>query len=332
MIMIEPDTITKIRSASRDLVRELGFMGQTIAGTDLSASAVHAIIETGLEDQLSAKGLSEKLCLEKSTVSRLVKSLVARGDLTEIRSEKDNRVKYLHLTEQGRGALATITRFGEQQVAGAIKALDPFARQTILTGLQSYSQALKSNRRPQGKPHSGEEMQLHSGYAPGLIGRVVSMHATYYSRETGFGEVFEAKVAKGLADFMPRLNHSENGLWHIRKHGRIVGNVAIDGEELGEGKAQLRWFIVDDGCRGAGLGRKLIEKAVEFCDERGFEETHLWTLKGLEAAQKLYEDCGFVLTDEYYGEQWGRNVLEQEYVRLSSKRADLKCDIASGDE
>ncbi|MGO3570299.1 MAG: MarR family transcriptional regulator, partial [Serratia grimesii] len=36
-----------IRDASRHLVRELGFMGSTLAETDLPPSAVHALIEIG---------------------------------------------------------------------------------------------------------------------------------------------------------------------------------------------------------------------------------------------------------------------------------------------
>ena len=71
--------VSEVRVASRDLVRQLGLMNQTVAGTDLSVSAVHAIIEINQTDRLSSKDLSEKLLLEKSTVSRLVKSLIKRG-------------------------------------------------------------------------------------------------------------------------------------------------------------------------------------------------------------------------------------------------------------
>ncbi|WP_342212198.1 hypothetical protein [Roseitalea porphyridii] len=50
-------TIAHIRDASRRLVRELGFMQATLAGTDLSPSAVHAIIEIGL-GAVSARAIS----------------------------------------------------------------------------------------------------------------------------------------------------------------------------------------------------------------------------------------------------------------------------------
>ncbi|MDH3387421.1 MAG: hypothetical protein OEN02_05885 [Gammaproteobacteria bacterium] len=41
----------------------------------------------------------------------------------------------------------------------------------------------------------------------------------------------------------------------------------------------------------------------EFCDERGFREAHPWTVKCLDAARKPYRNHGFVLTEEYHGDQ-----------------------------
>jgi GNAT superfamily N-acetyltransferase len=71
---------------------------------------------------------------------------------------------------------------------------------------------------------------------------------------------------------------------------RIVGSIAIDGQDLST--AHLRWFILDDGCRGSGVGRQLLRAAVEFCDQHGFDAIQLWTFKGLDAARRLYERPG----------------------------------------
>ena len=313
---VSSSLVTRIRSTSRDLVRELGFMGRTIAGTDLPPSAVHAVIEIGASGRLSAKDLSKRLLLEKSTISRLVKSLVDRGEVGEVRSEEDARIKYLHLTGQGEKTLAGIARFAERQVGAAIGPLNRQSRREILMGLETYSAALEASRMSGNVTAPDNRTTVEEGYAPGLVGRIVEMHASYYSRRVGFGAVFETKVAGGLADFVPRLEKPGNAIWHVRTDDRIVGSVVIDGEELGDGCAQLRWFIVDEGLRGAGVGKMLIRKAMEFCDERNFRETHLWTFKGLDAARSLYENHGFSLAEEYSGDQWGAEVLEQRFVRL----------------
>ena len=89
----------------------------------------------------------------------------------------------------------------------------------------------------------------------------------------------------------------------------------IDGEDLGPGTAHLRWFIVEDGLRGAGIGRSLLTAAVAFCDRQGFAEIHLWTFKGLDAARRLYEAHGFAVAAEAVGRQWGTEVVEQKFVR-----------------
>ena len=47
MSTIQPDLIAEIRRSSRELVRELGLLQPGAAGTDLSISAVHAILEIG---------------------------------------------------------------------------------------------------------------------------------------------------------------------------------------------------------------------------------------------------------------------------------------------
>ena len=52
-----------------------------------------------------------------------------------------------------------------------------------------------------------------------------------------------------------------------------------------------------------------------FVDRQGFDETHLWTFKGLNAARRLYERAGFTLVEERPGARWGTEVLEQRFVR-----------------
>lgn len=156
---------------------------------------------------------------------------------------------------------------------------------------------------------------IEQGYWPGAIGRCAEMHAVYYARIAGFGRSFEAQVAAGMAEFTARLEKPRNALWLAVRGERIVGTVAIDGEDLGEGVAHLRWFIVADDQRGQGLGLRLLREALSFCDREDFTETRLWTFRGLDAARRLYEAHDFVLTEERLGRQWGESVQEQRFVR-----------------
>ncbi len=304
--------IARIRTASRRLVRAFGFLDKTLAGTDMSASAVHALVEIGPTGSITARHLAETLGLEKSTISRLVAGLIARGELTEHPSSADRREKLLTLTPKGRKTLASIDRFAENQIVTAIGGLPACKVRSVVEGLETYADALA----PGGAgTENAEGIRISDGYAPGLIAAVVGMHMDFYSRETGFGQAFETRVAGGLAEFIPRVGHGRSNIWHVSDGGRIVGSIAIDGEDLGHDHAHLRWFIVDDSTRGTGLGRKLLTSALDFCDAQGFAETHLWTFRGLDAARVLYERHGFELVEEWPGDQWGKQVMEQKFIR-----------------
>ncbi|WP_026432099.1 MarR family winged helix-turn-helix transcriptional regulator [Paracidovorax oryzae] len=320
-----PVLVEELRAASRTLVRALGFMGGDFAGTDLSPSAVHALIEIGQDGgQLTARDLGERLRLEKSSVSRMLRKLVASGDVRETAGAQDGRVKQLALTARGRRRVAGIHAFARAQVVGALEHLGPGEDRAVLEGVRLYAAALA--RMDQGGPAAAPQrpqprpaVALCSGYRPGLIARVTEMHALFYAREAGFGQRFESVVAGGLAEFCGRLDTqdpSPNAVWTAEVDGRIAGSVAIDGEDLGPDTAHLRWFIVDDGVRGGGVGRQLLEAALAFVDARpAFAETHLWTFSGLHAARRLYEAHGFACEEERPGSQWGREVLEQRFVR-----------------
>ena len=158
---------------------------------------------------------------------------------------------------------------------------------------------------------------IESGYRPGAIGRITEMHATWYAKAHGFGAVFESKVAAGLDEWVERLDHGRNGLWLAIVENRVVGSVAIDGQDQPDGAAHLRYFIVDEDVRGTGAGRLLLRQAMSFVDAQGFTKTRLWTFQGLDAARHLYEAEGFTLTKSWLGDQWGREVLEQIFERVA---------------
>lgn len=304
--------VEEIRESSRRLVRELGFLRRTLAGTDLSPSAVHAIVEVGNRGSLTAAELGAILALEKSTVSRMLRKLIEGGQLKESPSNVDGRAKRLALTRRGERTFHSINQYARTQVAAALEKLPVEDQQVVLRGLTRYAAALESSASGAAAAHP--EVTIAKGYRPGVIGRTAEMHARYYSRTVGFGQVFESKVATGIAEFTGRLDRPLNGLWTAVRDGAIVGTVAIDGEDMAP-HAHLRWFIVDDGLRGGGIGRRLLTAALTFCDRHAFAETHLWTFRGLDAARRLYEAHGFVLADEFPGDQWGAEVQEQRFVR-----------------
>ena len=167
------------------------------------------------------------------------------------------------------------------------------------------------------------EIQISSGYRAGLIGRITHMHMAYYAPFAGFGQRFESVVAGGLSSFCDRLHHPNNQIWLAIQDQQIVGSVAIDGEDLGNNTAHLRWFIMDDRVRGQGVGGQLLTQALQFVDAKEFEETQLWTFNGLHAARHLYESNGFKLAEENLGSQWSTEIMEQRFSRAAKPSSKI---------
>jgi DNA-binding MarR family transcriptional regulator len=138
--------IDDIRAASRQMVRELGFMEQTLAATDYPPSAVHTILEIGTGGPMTSGQLAELLHLEKSSVSRMVRKLIECGELKETSDADDARIKPLSLTPKGRRTLAALHEFGRRQVSSALARLPEAERELVRQGLTIYARALAAAR------------------------------------------------------------------------------------------------------------------------------------------------------------------------------------------
>ncbi|MEM1150262.1 MAG: helix-turn-helix domain-containing GNAT family N-acetyltransferase [Pseudomonadota bacterium] len=304
--------IDKMRVVSRDIVRELGFMQRGLAGTQLSPSAVHTILELGYGTVSNASDLGEMLHLEKSTVSRLVQKLLKDGLIEGESNPADRRSRQLGLTGDGRALFRTLEDFGRQQMQSAFERLAKGELTAVETGLTLFARALGGQ---EARACCSNAVEIREGYCSGVVGSVVGLHAAYYATNYGFGSVFERKVATEMAEFMGRIDNPLNTTFCAFLGDALLGSVSIDGEDLEEGASHLRWFIVSPESQGMGIGKLLLERATSFVDGAGFERTRLWTFKGLDAARHLYEKHGFELFCENSGMQWGTEVIEQEFVR-----------------
>ena len=304
--------VERVRGSSRQLVRALGFMRHRLAGTELPPSAVHALIEIDASPGITATALADRLLLDKSSVSRMLRQLTDSEAVVAKPSGRDGRTKALSLSEHGVAIVAGIHAFARAQVATALGRMSGRQRRCVAEGLELYAAALSAGTLRQ---RLVRRRSSSAATSPVWWRRITDLHACYYSRTAGFGQAFEAVVASGLAEFTGRLDRPGNRLWRATVGGRTIGGVAIDGEDLGPGTGHLRWFIIEQESRGQGVGGALLDVAVRFSDAQRFARTELWTFQGLDAARHLYEARGFVLVEERPGHQWGREVLEQRFVR-----------------
>jgi N-acetylglutamate synthase and related acetyltransferases len=160
------------------------------------------------------------------------------------------------------------------------------------------------------KPSSNRPISIRHDLRPGDVGYITYLHGILYAPEQGWDHTFDAYVAIPLAEFA-RSQSSRERIWIVEDGERTVGSLAI--VKFSEREAQLRWLLLVPEVRGQGIGRRLVEEALDFCRDAGYSSVFLWTVNTLPIAAKLYQSEGFRNTEELTHELWGRTVTEVKY-------------------
>lgn len=159
------------------------------------------------------------------------------------------------------------------------------------------------------------------GYYPGVVGKIIQLHAEYYFEKWGFDVSFETQEGKELSEFIRDFNEGRDGFWVAQINGVFAGSIAIDGRSTETEGARLRWLIVEPRFQGQGIGTLLVKEAVQFCKKAGYNQVSLWTFEGLDTARYVYEQEGFRLTRERRLKQWGQDINEQMFQLRWKSRA-----------
>ena len=148
--------------------------------------------------------------------------------------------------------------------------------------------------------------------APGDLGWVVMAHGEQYAAEFGWDTTFEALVARIVADYAADHDPAREGAWIAERDGRRVGCVFCVRKD--DETAQLRILLVTAAGRGAGLGRQLVDRTIEFARAAGYRRMVLWTNDPLVAARRIYLERGFRLVNEEHHRSFGAELVGQNYV------------------
>jgi len=144
-------------------------------------------------------------------------------------------------------------------------------------------------------------IEIRDELRTGDLGRIIALHGKCYSALPGFGIAFEAFVARTIAEYV--LETGANGrIWLAERDRELVGCTAIVLRD--KRQAQLRWVLVDESARGAGLGKELVSRALKFARDNACSRVILETTDGLPESQALYEQLGFTVAANSEEELW----------------------------
>src|SRR2546423_4433400 len=115
------------------------------------------------------------------------------------------------------------------------------------------------------------QITIRHDVRPGDLGAVTAMQGIEYGEQYGMDITFEADVARGMGTFGRAIAEDPEAgrMWIAEDGDEMVGSIAVTRES--ESLARLRWFLVRRVARGTGVGRRLLDEAMGYIRERGFE-------------------------------------------------------------
>jgi ribosomal protein S18 acetylase RimI-like enzyme len=120
---------------------------------------------------------------------------------------------------------------------------------------------------------------------------------------SAFGSTFSREAAFTESDWRGRLqpDSARSATFGAALAGPDESFVGLSGGYI-EGAASLTVELVamwvDPTARGRRVGELLVEPVLAWAQAIGAERVHLWVTEENLSAQRLYERCGFVRTDE----------------------------------
>jgi N-acetylglutamate synthase-like GNAT family acetyltransferase len=173
--------------------------------------------------------------------------------------------------------------------------------------------------------------RIRRALRPGDLDAIVAHHGRLYGREYGVDATFAQQVAATVSRAAARSFPGEReGIWIVEHDGAHAGSLALTDE--GEDAAALRWFVLDRGLRGRGVGRRLLGEALAGAARSGYARIRLATFSDLEAAAHLYREHGFRLVSEDPAPRWGRDRITYQHYELELRRTGSAAGSAGARE
>lgn len=297
--------VEEVREFSRMYTRVVGRLDWPESHREqYSLAELRVVHELTRRERTHVHSLREELGITAAHLSRLLGGFEKRGLVTRERNMCDARHQQVSLTDAGRALAAAVADEYAASVARLLRGCNG-AR------LRELVDALRTARATLAGPPARADIRLREP-AAGDLGWVVRKHGEVYDAEFGWGEGFEALVAKAVAGYAVDRDPLREQMWIAALDGRPVGCVmCVRGDEPGIGR--LRLLLVDPAVRGYGLGSQLVRRCVKFAQEAGYSELTVRTDSVLAAARALCTRIGFTVVGEMPYRRYGTESTGQEW-------------------
>jgi DNA-binding MarR family transcriptional regulator/GNAT superfamily N-acetyltransferase len=278
--------IASVRRFNRFYTQKIGVLDEGLLDSPFSLTEVRVLYELSARATATASELAADLGLDEGYLSRLLKAFRRDGLIGRQKSEEDGRRGVLSLTKKGRETFAPLDSRSREAVGALLASLPEGGQRRLVSAMETIGGLLGAEAPP------AADVVLRPP-RPGDLGWVVHRHGALYAEEYGWGEDFEALVAKVVANFVRHFDPKAERCWIAEKDGAVVGSVFLVRQS--RTVAKLRLLYVEPSARGHGAGGRLVSACVRFARDAGYHRITLWTQSNLSAARRIYERAGFSL-------------------------------------
>jgi DNA-binding MarR family transcriptional regulator/RimJ/RimL family protein N-acetyltransferase len=293
--------IANIRSFNRFYTHILGLLNQHILDSDFSLTEARVLLEISKGQPCQANLLADRLRLDRSFLSRILKRLEGKGVVLRTPDPADSRASHIRITPEGKQVLAELDGRSEEQIGAMVEALSPAELAEVQQAMRLIRDRFTGALSP----------AVIRGYREGDGDYMIRRHAEMYKAEYGLNESFATMVDGLVTRFVEKLNPARECVLIPELSGRPMGCIAL--ADAGDGVAQLRFFLLEKEARGMGLGYRLAGAAVDFARKVGYRHIFLETISALTAARTIYSRLGFSITHTHLQSDWGPEVLDERW-------------------
>ncbi|MBQ8851044.1 MAG: MarR family transcriptional regulator [Oscillibacter sp.] len=138
--------VNKLREFNRYYLPILDVLGDSYLGSGYAFPEARVLYEIYMRDGITATTIAQRMGVDKSYISRIVKRHEKAGTLTRTVSKTDGRAYELHLTETGMEQMKKVDLGADQHAYALIRGLDEVDRQRLSTALETVTELLSGRK------------------------------------------------------------------------------------------------------------------------------------------------------------------------------------------
>lgn len=299
--MFSADQIADIQGFNKVYQNLLKQIDSAILETGYTLTEKDVLLEISKTERCTANILIHQLGIDRSYMSRMIAKFETNDLIEKTQSQTDSRIRYIRLTELGQKEINRLSDIQSNHIAAIFNKLNEEDQKNVW-----QSMVLIRN-----KLSDANDVITIRPFIQSDIEYIISRHKTLYYAERHLSGTFSTYVDDIVYRFVENFNADTDCLKILECNGVPAGSIAI--AKVDEKTAQLRFFMLEPEMRQRGYGNRLMDMALEFCREKGYEKVFLLTITAQVIARHVYETHGFYKTGSFDKSEWGDGVIEERW-------------------